>query len=141
MAPFTRGHCPVCLADTIQQFLLHDAAPQDADGELWAICESCRTVLMHRADGSVGQRAATAEELAAIPPKPDLSQEPWVTMREELRQGQADLNAWIHAGCPGLTREMLNRFSPSAVAALARHGVRLRDDGEATHQEGYDPGA
>jgi hypothetical protein len=98
-----RRHCPRCLAVTRQHFLLRDDTPQDAEKELWAICESCEAVLIHRADGSVGQRIATAEQRSAIPPKPDLSAEPWVTMREELRQGRADLRAWVRAGCPGLT--------------------------------------
>jgi hypothetical protein len=43
----------------------------------------------------------------------------------------AEFEAWIRAGCPGLTHEMLSRFSPSAVAALAQRGVRVSGDGEA----------
>jgi hypothetical protein len=99
LAPFTHRYCPCCSADTTQHFLLHGGEPQDADDELQAICEACEAVLIYQAHGSVGQRAATAEERAAIPPKPDLSKEPWVTMREELRQGIADVKAWIRAGC------------------------------------------
>jgi hypothetical protein len=141
MAPFTHEHCPCCLADTTQHFLLYDDSAQGADGELWAICESCQTVLMFRADGSVGQRAASAEERAAIPPKPDLSTEPWVKMRKELRQGMADVKAWIQAECPGLTREMLSGFAPSAAAALARFGVRVPGDGEVAQESRPEPPA
>jgi hypothetical protein len=128
MAPFMHRYCPCCSAESWQHFLPHDGEPQDADSELQAICESCETVLIYRKDGAVGQRAATAEEREAIPPKPDLSKEPWAAMREELRQGMADVEAWIQAGCPGLTHEILNGLSPSAVAALARRGVRVPGD-------------
>jgi hypothetical protein len=125
MAPFTHRDCPSCSLVTTQHFLPHDDRTPDTDDDLQAICESCLTVLIYRADGSVGKRAATAEEREFVPPRPDLSQEPWVTMREELRRGRAEIEAWVKAGCPGLTREMLSGFSPSAVAALARHGIRV----------------
>jgi hypothetical protein len=120
MAPFMRRHCPRCLADTWQHFLLREDAPPDAEDELWAICESCETVLIYRADGSVGQRTATAEERSAIPPRPDLSSEPWVTLRKELRQGRADLRAWLEAGCPGLTPELEGALPPGTLDRLRR---------------------
>ena len=132
MAPFTHQHCPCCSAKTMQHFLPQDPESHDAADELQAICELCETVLIYRADGSVGQRVATATDREHLPHRPDLSQEPWVTMREELRRGRAEVEAWVQAGCPGLTREMLSRFSPSAVAALARHGIRVRGDAEPT---------
>lgn len=128
MAPFTHRHCPSCSEDTTQHYLLHDGELRDVEGELQAVCESCETVLIYRADGSVGQRAATAEEREVLPPRFDLSTEPWVTMWEEIRQGMASIEVWIQAGCPGLTREMLRGFSPSAVAALARRGIRVLPD-------------
>ena len=59
MAPFVRCHCPRCLADTWQHFLLRDGTPQDAESELWAICGSCQTVLIYRQGGTVEQRTAT----------------------------------------------------------------------------------
>jgi hypothetical protein len=129
MPPFTHRHCPRCSAeDTTQHYLLRDGELLDARGEWQAVCESCETVLIYRTDGSVGQRVAAAEEREVLPPRFDLSAEPWVTIREEIRQGLADVEAWIQAGCPSLTGEMLNGFSPSAVAALARRGIRVRGD-------------
>jgi hypothetical protein len=76
--------CPVCGHRTRQRFLLHDGAPQDAEGELWAICESCRTVLIYGESGIVGQRAATEQEQAACPVPPSVEQ--LAAMREELRK-------------------------------------------------------
>jgi hypothetical protein len=141
MAPFTHRHCPCCSATTTQHFLLLDRESQDAGDKLQTICESCQTVLIYRADGSVGQRVATPEEREYVPPKPDLSKEPWPTMREELRRGRAELEAWIQAGCPSLTREMLSRFSPSAVAALARYGIRVTGDAQHAQQRHAEPPA
>jgi hypothetical protein len=56
-------------ADTCQHHLLRDGELWNAESELQAVCESCERVLIDRTDGSVGERAATAEERAVLPPK------------------------------------------------------------------------
>jgi hypothetical protein len=122
MAPFTHGHCPVCAADTTQHFLLHEHAQED--GELSAVCEVCHTVLTFGPSGPISQRPATAEEEANIPTRVRFSAEQVAEWREDLQQGQAAVEAWIQAGCPGLTSEMVSQM-PLLAAALARRGVQL----------------
>jgi hypothetical protein len=124
MAPFTRGYCPVCSAETWQHFLLHESATQNAAGRLSAICESCQTVLIFDEEGLVGQRAATEQDRAAIPARRRPPEKELAAMREELRQGQAVVESWIQAGCPGLTAEMVQAM-PLLAAALAKRGVHL----------------
>jgi hypothetical protein len=68
------------------------------------ICETCETVLIYGEKGLIGQRAATEEEREAIPKRPKLSPEELAAWREDLRQGQAEVEAWIQSGCPGLSR-------------------------------------
>jgi hypothetical protein len=114
-APFTRDHCPVCAAETKQRFLAPTGPSPGAEVELTTICEVCQTVLIYYEDGLVGQRPAIALERSACPPRP--SSEEMAAMREEMRQGQANYQAWLKAGCPGLTAEISER--------LARLGVRL----------------
>ena len=101
MAPFFPEHCPVCSKETLQHFLL--SRPPDAQGHLWTICEICATVLMYGENGLIAQRAASEEERKAIPERPKLSKEELASWREELRQGQAEVEAWIQSGCPGLS--------------------------------------
>jgi hypothetical protein len=127
-APFTRDHCPVCAAETKQRFLAPTGPSPGAEVELTTICEVCQTVLIYYEDGLVGQRRATALERSACPPPP--SSEEMAAMREELRQGQADYQAWLKAGCPGLTAEISER--------LGALGVRLPP--RKPSGDGSDPG-
>lgn len=127
MAPFTHEHCPVCAAETTQHFILVDALQPHG---LETICEGCQTVLIYGDDGLVGQRAATEEERAAMPRRPKWTAEQWAEYREDMRQGMADVQAWIGKGCPGLTREMLEA-SPHIAAALTQLGARLPDEPDA----------
>jgi hypothetical protein len=129
MPPFMHRHCPCCSACTWQHYLLRDGELRDADGELQAVCESCETVLIYRADGSVGQRAATAEEREVLPPKVVWSHEQRAEWQASLRQGKTDLRAWIQAGCPGLTPEIERDLPPGAMDRLKRF-VGLPDDDE-----------
>lgn len=101
MAPFFPEHCPVCSKETLQHFLL--SPPPDAEGHLWAICETCETVLMYGENGLIRQRAASEEERKAIPQRTKLSEEELAIWREELRQGQVEVEAWIRSGCSGLS--------------------------------------
>jgi hypothetical protein len=96
--------------------------------EFWAICESCLTVLIYREDGSVGHRDATDAERDVVPPKIDTTVEPWTTMIPELRQGRADLRAWVQAGCPGLTPEIEVALAPG-TRELLRRFAQLPEDG------------
>jgi hypothetical protein len=112
-APFTRDHCPVCAAETKQRFLAPTGPSPGAEVELTTICEVCQTVLIYYEHGLVGQRRATALERSACPPPP--SSEEMAAMREELRQGQADYQAWLKAGCPGLTAEISERLEALGV--------------------------
>ncbi|HEY7328838.1 MAG TPA: hypothetical protein VH592_14440 [Gemmataceae bacterium] len=100
MAPFFHEHCPVCSKVTWQHFL---AQPPDAESDLCTICEICETVLIYGENGLLGQRAATEEEREDIPKRPKLSPEELAAWREDLRQGQEDVEAWIQSGCPGLS--------------------------------------
>src|SRR4051794_113098 len=124
MAPFTCGHCPVCAARTRQHLLV---VPEDEAGDLEVICEDCETVLIFGEAGLVGQRPATEEERAAIPEKHHLSKEELAMWREDMREGQLALEAWIQEGCPGLDSEMLrDRLnSPEMAAALAQMRANL----------------
>jgi hypothetical protein len=115
MAPFTFGSCPRCSAETRQRFL-----PQGADGDLTTICETCFTVLTYREDESVECRAATDDEREAVPPPVVWSEEVRAGWRESLRQGRADLRAWVRAGCPGLTPELERTLPPGALDRIRR---------------------
>jgi hypothetical protein len=116
-APFTRGHCPGCQATTKHRYLFFaDAA--DGEEELWSICESCFTVFTEREDGSFVQRAATDEERSAVPPPVVWSEEERAEWRELLRQGRADLRAWLQSGCPGLTPELERALAPGTLDRL-----------------------
>lgn len=115
MAPFTIDTCPRCSAETRQHFLVHDP-----DGEITTICETCFTVLTHGEDGSVTCRAATDEERAAVPTPVVWSEQQRAEWRELLRQGLADLRAWLQAGCPGLTPELEQALPPGTLDRLER---------------------
>ncbi len=101
VAPFFYEHCPVCSKMSWQHFL---SQPPNADGDLWVICETCETVLIYGEKGLIGQRAATEEERKAIPKRPKLSPEELAAWQEDLREGQAEVEAWIRSGCSGLSR-------------------------------------
>jgi hypothetical protein len=128
MAPFLHRNCPRCLAVTWQHFLPRDCPPQDAARELWAICQSCETVLIHKADGSIDQRPATAEERSVLPQPIVLSEEQRAKARKSLRQSRADIRAWLQAGCPGLTSELERALPPGTMDRLKRF-VELPEDG------------
>jgi len=126
MAPFTRGHCPGCSAETWQHFL-PDATP-DAAGGFSMICEGCQAVLICGEDWEVvGQRAATEQEREVIPVRPTCSKEQMARAQEDVQQGMAEIKAWIAAGCPGLTSEMVRH--PTIAAALVKLGARLPPNG------------
>jgi hypothetical protein len=105
---------------TKQRWLTNDPAEMGPGEEMWAICESCLTVLIYREDGSVGQRAATDAERDAVPPKIDTRAEPWATMFTELRKGHAELRDWVQAGCPGLTPALEAALPPGTRERLRR---------------------
>ena len=73
VAPFGHDQCPVCQTQTEHRWLTNDPAEMGPGDEIWAICESCLTVLIYREDGSVGRRAATDAEREVVPPKIDTS--------------------------------------------------------------------
>lgn len=126
MARLARGHCPVCATKTRHHIL---AVADDGPVDLEVICEDCETVLLYGDAGLVGQRPATEEERAAIPEQHHVSKEDLAMWREDLRQGQLAVDAWMQQGCPGLTSQML-RDLPALAAALARMGARLPQQGE-----------
>ena len=128
VAPFGFDHCPVCGKDTRQRWLTNDPACMAPGDEMWAICESCLTVLIYREDGSVVQRAATDAERDVVPPKIDTSVEPWTTIFAELRQARVELRTWVQAGCPGLTPEIEAMLSPGTRERLQRY-VELPEHG------------
>jgi hypothetical protein len=115
MAPFTTRMCPHCSAQTLQHFLT-----QNADGEITTICETCFTVLTPREDGSVECRPATPQERTVVPPPVVWSEQQQAVMRESLRQGRADLRAWVQAGCPGLTPELERALLPGTMDRIKR---------------------
>jgi hypothetical protein len=119
VAPFFHEHCPVCSIVTWQHFL---SQPPDADGNWCVICEICETVLIYGENGLVGQRAATEEEREAIPKRPKLSPEELAAWREDLRQGQADVEAWIQSGCPGLSK-VISQIPSIVEEVQAKMGV------------------
>ena len=129
MVPFSSGPCPVCLADTMHPHLPNDPALLGEGEDFWGICESCQTVLIHRQDGTVGQRAATDEERASIPPKVVFSDEQRAEWQESLRQSKIDLRVWILADCPGMTPEIEQDLPPEWMDRLKRF-VGLADDDE-----------
>jgi hypothetical protein len=130
MAPFTFGHCPVCAAETRQHCLLPEAGAQPADSALQLICEQCHTVLTLGDDSTVvAQRPATEEERAAIPVRPQVSEEQRTALQEEFRQGLDAVDAWFQAGCPGLTAEMVQAM-PLLGQMLANRGMRPPDRNE-----------
>jgi hypothetical protein len=49
-------------------------------------------------------------------------------MFAELRQGRAELRAWVQAGCPGLTPEIEAALSPG-TRELLRRFAQLPEDG------------
>jgi hypothetical protein len=121
----------------MRQDLPDDPALLGEGEDLWAICESCQTVLIYRHDGTFGHRAATDEERAAIPPKVVWSDEQRAEWQESLRQSKTDLRAWILAGCPGLTPEIERDMLPGFLDRIKRF-VGLPDDDEGapeTHTE------
>jgi hypothetical protein len=124
MAPFTFGQCPVCAAETRQHCLLPEAGSPTADVPVQVICEECHTVLTFGEDSTVvSQRPATEEERAAIPVRPQVSEEQRAALQEEFRRGLDAVNAWFEAGCPGLTAEMVNA-APLLGQMLANRGMR-----------------
>src|SRR5262245_47958656 len=125
-APFTRNLCPGCRAITRHRYLGFEVV---ADGEevLWAICEACFAVFAEREDGSFLRREATDEDRAAVPPPVVLSEKERAEWRESLRQGRADLQAWVQSGCPGLTPE-LERMLPPGRMDRVRQFVEQTDE-------------
>jgi hypothetical protein len=120
MAPFWRRPCPVCRTETVQHWLTGGPAELDPGERMRVICESCLTALTCRADGSVGQRAATDAERDAVPPAvvwPDEQRAEW---RGSVRRGKADLRAWVLAGYPGLTPELEAALPPGARERIRR---------------------
>ena len=119
MAPFFPEHCPVCSKMTLQHFL---TSPRGTDGNWCVICETCETVLTYGKNGLINQRAATEEEREAIPKRPKLSPEERAAWREDLRQGQAEVEAWIRSGCPGLSN-VISEIPSIVEEVQAKMGV------------------
>jgi hypothetical protein len=125
-APFTRGHCPGCQETTKHRYLFF-ANAADGEEELWSICEACFTVFTEREDGSFVQRPATDAERARVPPPVVWSEQERAWWQETLRQGRADLRAWVQSGCPGLTPELERAMWPGTLDRLRRF-VELPDN-------------
>jgi hypothetical protein len=124
VAPFFFDSCPRCAARTRQRFLA-----ENADDTITTICATCFAVLTHRADGSAECRDATAEERATVPPPVIWSEHERAEWQELLRQGRADLKAWVQSGCPGLTPELEQAFPPGAMDRVRRFVEQIDERG------------
>jgi hypothetical protein len=113
-APWCYGMCPGCHAKTKHRYL-HFETVDGGEEVLWVICVECFAVFAERDDGSLLRREATAEDRAAVPPPVVWSEEQRSWWQAALRQGQADLQAWLSAGCPGLTPELERALAPGTM--------------------------